>query len=456
MKPSSILKGYGVLFLLAGAAFLFFPGLCMAVLSLGADWLPGARPLPDAGRTLWLGLAGSMMAMISYLAFALAADPRQQTAWRALLLSKAVSTGLFLLFVLADKNALFLVAAAVDGAILIHLAGLSLAFADLADPWSSRIAGLPDCLHEAWFLKANDPATRDAFWLRYTLERTDRGIEGGLWYAVFDVKERRVLSGRWSPPQAAAHSSPMHENPSEGPSAHAVCGFADADLTRTSAMARSPDVDWRLSWRRAAIPPFSFVPTWLYLWGAAGTVYVAPAPAARFDGEIRVEGRTYRFAGAPGSVGHLWGRRKGEAWRWAHAVFQREDGAVEAVFEILSARGRLGPLVLPRVTSAHLWHDGRHHATAWPGAFGGNRTWARDRGWGFRFESRDLSAEGDCAPDEGMTAELEYGDQDGRVLRCRNSTVGALRLRLSRADGGAEAAFETPDGAAVETVGRLR
>lgn len=449
MNTRTILKGYGWLFLAAGAVFVLLTGPFTALLNIAAGILPLSRPLPDGGRSLWLGLTGSMMGMISYLAFSLSADPRQGLAWRTLMLSKALSTLLFLCFSLVQGNALFVAAAVVDAAILVHLGFLSLGFADLADPWVSRMAEAPDCLHEAWFLKANDPSSRNAVWLRHAIERTALGARGRLWYAVFDAKERRVLTGRWDEPRVEA----AFAAPAPAPSGRLVCRMGDSVLATDSTSARGPDAEWRFSFRPSGgVPPFSFVPGWLHLWGLAGAAYAAPAPAAVFDGEIRVQGRTYRFSHAPGSCGHLWGRRKGESWRWAHAVFPGKDGGVEAVFEVLSARGRLGPLVLPRVTTAHCWRGGRHLSC---GLGKGGRTWEEGKGWGFSLDFGGVTASGTCVPDEGMTAEFEYEDGDGRVLKCRNSKVGSMRLELEAADGD-KTSFATPDTAAVETVERIR
>ncbi|MBI5208545.1 MAG: hypothetical protein HY927_01065 [Elusimicrobia bacterium] len=461
--PRVILKAYGWLFLAVGASFVALTGSVMGIVNLGAGLLPGARVLPGEGKTLWLGLTGSMMTMISYLSFSLASDPRQGHAWRALLLSKGVSTGLFLAFAVLERNPLFVLAAAVDGAILLHLGLLSRGFAGPPDLWSPRTGESPDCLHEAWFIKANDPKTRDALWLRYTLERRPTGLEGGLWYAVFDARERKTVCGRWT---AAG--------PGVFGGGETVCRIAQGVLRRDGADCDGDEVSWRLRWSKPEAPPFRFVPDALHLWGLAGTVYASALPLACFDGEIRVGDRAYGFTRAPGSVGHLWGRRKAECWRWAHAVMDDPSGdglsqggqAVAgagrsplagdgtAVFEILSARGRLGPLVLPRVTVAHLWRKGRHHASVGLTMGLRNATWPTGGGWGFRVDFGDFVAEGGCAPAPGMTAAFDYDDADGRVLRCANSKVGSLRLRLSSKDGGATEDLGTSDAAAVESVER--
>ncbi|MBI5622229.1 MAG: hypothetical protein HY924_00475 [Elusimicrobia bacterium] len=434
---SLILKAYAWLFLLSGAVFILLTGALSSGLDLAAAMLPLARPSPHATRTLWLGLTGSMMAMIAYLSLTLAADPRQVAAWRTLLLSKAVSTLLFLCFAALERNTLFLIGAFFDGGILVHLAWLSSGACVPADPLSPASGTVPDCVHEAWFLKANDPSSKDAVWLRYTLERSDSGLEGRVWYAVFDARERRVLSGSWTEPEACAcHGL-------------GLCRVGDQRLTRGSASADGPDASWRLSWKDRGVPAFDFVPSWLYAWGLAGTSYTSAVPAALFDGEVRVSGRTYAFRSAPGSVGHLWGRRKAHSWRWLHAAFPDRNGGVEAVFELLSAKGSLGPLVLPRVTRGFLWRKGRVHESSWLKPAG---TEAQDHGWRFSLGFDGFSAQGSCAPALDLIAVFEYPDAHGGPLTCRNSKAGSVQLELRGLEGGLRLA--SSDSAAVEVVER--
>jgi len=144
------------------------------------------------------------------------------------------------------------------------------------------------------------------------------------------------------------------------------------------------------------------------------------------------------------SLGHLWGRRMAQEWRWAHAVF-----AGGTVFEIVSARVRLGPWLSPPLTSANLWHEGRiYRSSPWSLLMSGSR--AEAGLWLFRVSLGDLTAEGECGQDHSLLARLEYSSPEGRRLACDNSKTGFMRLRLSGRDGASIARLENPDSAAVE------
>lgn len=81
MRHRRWLGVYAGVFAAAGAVFVALPGVVTALLSV-----------PGAGRSLWLGLTGSLMAVLTLLAWELSRDPAQAPVWRALLLSKAVSS----------------------------------------------------------------------------------------------------------------------------------------------------------------------------------------------------------------------------------------------------------------------------------------------------------------------------------------------------------------------------
>ncbi|MFH2202457.1 MAG: hypothetical protein ABIJ96_05050 [Elusimicrobiota bacterium] len=439
-KRTAMLRAYGWLFLASGAVFLVRPALLTEALGMLAAHLPGARPPAGAAPSLWLGLTGSMMAMISLLAFALARDPGQAIAWDALLLSKGCSTLLFALFALTERNAVFLLGSAVDGPIFLHLLYLRVRADErcgevAADPWRSRFARLTPCGYEVWFIKLNDPRSRDALWLRYALRRTPEKAEGSCWYVLFDAENRRLEQGRWEGALAPA-------------AAGELCRIGRSVLRRDGARAAGPDASWDIAWEPGAPPPFSFVPDILYRLGVAGTLYGTPLPSGKFRGEACIAGRKFALADAVGGVGHLWGRRMGDNWRWAHAVFPAEA----AVFEILSAQGKAGGLRTPRWTAAHLWYQGKHYRSAGlcRGFF--NSTAEEGRGWTFSADFADFRVEGECCCAPDMVAALEYADVDGRRLVCRNSKTGSLRLSIIGRDGRTLGRLATNDTAAVETV----
>lgn len=297
--------------------------------------------------------------------------------------------------------------------------------------------------YETWFAKLNDPRTGDALWLRYALTSGRGGGSAAVWYALFDRAGGRVRRGSVDSPLDVVEL---------GRGARHV-RLRDGWLASDRLYGRVSDASWDLEWEALAAPPFRFVPPSLSWTGLAATEYWTPAPLARFRGKAAVDGHEFHADGALGSVGHLWGRRLAEEWRWAHAVL---DDGEPAVFEILSSRVRLGPWRTPWLTAANLWRGGRHLRSCGLRAVLANSSELVGGGWAFRVGFPGLGVEGECVQDARLTAELVYDGPSGERRLCRNSKTGSMRLRL-RAGGGPDGnrteTLSTEGAAAVEFVG---
>lgn len=406
-----MMRAYGWVFLATGIVFVAAPVLLTATLGL-----------PNGGRGLWLGLAGSLMAVIALLSFQIAEDPFPGARWNVLLLSKAVSSVLFAAFAAAERNPAFLVGAAVDSAIFLHLAWLRAA---VSFPYRALAGDGP--LHEAWFLMILDPARRRGFWARYALA----GGRAQCRAVLFDKDAGRAAVRRWDLPLAELESGPG-----------TAYRLRDFRLAR----GRASGPGWDLSWPDAEVGTLAFAPPFLTGAGLVRAGYEAAEGLVRVSGEAEVDGLAASFAGAAGGVGHLWSPRGARGWRWARAVFPGAAGAT--VFELLTAEAPLpGGLSFP-LTAARLVHAGRSLSCVGVLASLRSRSELRDGTWSFRVRFGGVVAEGECRLDDTLAAEFPY-DFPGGSGACRTSMTSYLKLSL-REGGFALAAFETSDGAIVE------
>lgn len=370
---------YSAVFAAAGAAFVAAPGTVTELLGV----LTRSAPPGGGDASLWLGLTGSLMAVLALLSWELSREPGQAAPWRALLLSKGVSSALFVAFAARGGGAGYLAAALVDGAILIHLALLREAHEPLA-AWEPRLPASPALRHEAFFLVFRDAASGASFWLRHEADPAGGRVQ----WAVTDRHD--VRQGAWE-------TAPF------------------AGFSRQGSRASGPGGAWDLRWSDGPVAPYALVPRWLWRLGLAGTMYVTSAPAARFTGAVELGGRRWALDGAPGCVGHLWGRRHGARWQWAHAFWPERGVMAEA----LTAQGRLGGWLTPFVRTAALWKDGRltvASSVGGPQAFDGG-TWT--------FRAGALA--GVCRTEPRLTCELPHSDRGRRVV-VRHCTAGALRV----------------------------
>lgn len=111
----SLLRFWTLLFGAGAAGFAADPDRSTASLNL----LPGPS-LPPSSEKYWNALAVSLMATITTLSAIAASDVRRRRAfvW-PLMVSKAVSSGMYLRRFSEDRRTPYLVGAAVDGSILV-------------------------------------------------------------------------------------------------------------------------------------------------------------------------------------------------------------------------------------------------------------------------------------------------------------------------------------------------
>lgn len=406
-----MMKVYGWLFLATGVVFVAAPGPLTALLRL-----------PNGGPGLWLGLAGSLMAVISALSFQIEKDPFVDGRWNLLLLSKAVSSLLFAAFAAVRGEPAFLVGTAVDSAIFLHLAFLR---SRVSRPYRSRAATAP--LQEAWFVMVQDTAARRGFWARYAVSRGRAECRA----VLFDKAAGRAAVERWER-RAAEVESGLE-------TAYRLEGFS-------LAKGRAAGPSWLLTWPEAEVGLLGFVPPMLSGAGLVRGGYEAVEGLIRVAGEARVDGLTARFSDAPAGVGHLWSPRGAKGWRWARAVFPGPQGAT--VFEILTADAPvLGSLSVP-LTAARLVHEGRAFACVGVLASLRARSVFDDGAWSFRVRLGAVVVEGECRLDEGLAVEFPYESPSGPGV-CRTSMTGSICLTLKE-EGRPPVELSSPEGAIVE------
>ncbi|MDY0002529.1 MAG: hypothetical protein RBU30_14635, partial [Polyangia bacterium] len=210
---------------------------------------------------------------------------------------------------------------------------------------------------ESFFLKANDPASDRAFWLKFTILAPVGGREavGEVWAILFDGHKEQRAAKETFPVEALAL----------GPGGVGITlGECEFGPGRSRGRLRGKDGtvfrwDLRFDGERAPLKPFPYA--WMYTAPFPKSKSLTPTSDTRFEGFVEAGELRFEVASWPGMQGHNWGKSHAERYAWAHCnVFADPDGrAVDAVFEGFSARIRLGPVVTPFLTACLLTHGGR-------------------------------------------------------------------------------------------------
>lgn len=277
--------------------------------------------------------------------------------------------------------------------------------------------------YEVWFLKLNHAQSGGALWVRYTtLAARDGTTRGEVWAIAF------AKGG----PHRAGHRAHPREQVTHG--ADPLIRIGDAELADGRARGEVADIEWELEWTPNA-STFHHVPSWLAGLGVLSSQVCSPNVDVAVRGWFRVGPTMFVCNGEAGQQGHIWGRRYGHRWSWAHCNTFR--GAPGAVFEGVTAQLALGAIVTPPLTSAFvrwrgrdrvfngvrdmLWTPSAHRLGSW--------TFTLDDG-GHRFVGAISAATRDMVG-------VAYTDTDSTKLYCHNAKIGSMTLEVLENRGGA-------------------
>jgi hypothetical protein len=280
------------------------------------------------------------------------------------------------------------------------------------NPTEARFAAVPLKAghYESFYLKLCRPGEPLGAWIRYTVHKRPREAPvGSLWFTLFEE----------GGPRASKLTLPA---PMPGPGGQWIqMGEASIGPGRAGGEAES-GVAWDLRFEAGEPPLFHLPRDWMYRARLPRTKLLSPAPAARFDGRLSVDGREIAVEGWRGMVGHNWGAQHAERWIWLHGL--TPDGAW---LDAAIGRVKVGPMVTPWVGNGAVSVDGGRHAL-------GGRVDVReapDR-CEFVLRGRGIAVRGTVsAPRERLVGWI-YTDPDGSEHHTLNCSIADMRLSVER------------------------
>jgi hypothetical protein len=300
-------------------------------------------------------------------------------------------------------------------------------------PTVPRKAGM----YESFYLRAVAPDEPVGAWLRYTVhKRPDAPARGSLWCTLFDARRGRPFMHKLT-------SSALRTPPG------GWIAIDDSSLGPGHAEGSCGPASWSLRFESRE-PALEHLPSaWMYRARLPRTKLSSPAPDARFQGTLELDGGPrLQLDGWRGMVGHNWGSEHAERWIWLHGIdfAQAEDAWLDVAVGRIRIAGRMTPWVANGAFSRH-----------------GERT--RLGGLGLRRVTVSESAEG-CVlqlPGEGGTmlevrvevpdesaAGWRYADPDGGEHEVVNCSVARLELLLRRPGESSSSRLSSDHGGAYE------
>jgi hypothetical protein len=274
---------------------------------------------------------------------------------------------------------------------------------------------------ESWFWKLNDADGRRALWLKATiLARPGAEPVAEGWAIAFDRETGHVAAKEVVPFASAGFSRDALDVRVAG-------ARFEPGKTRGRLCAKGHEIEWDLAFGGSAAPIVP-LPRRLYADATGNSKLVTPHPDVAFSGSYAVDGRRVEVDGWRGMQGHNWGRRHVHAYAWVHANVW--PGAEGLVFEGITARVALGPLLSPPVSLLCVEHAGERHAFGLPASLWRARGRIGARDWRVRASNGRARVD---AHFEAATADfvgLHYENPDGAMTYCLNSKIAQGRLRL--------------------------
>jgi hypothetical protein len=284
------------------------------------------------------------------------------------------------------------------------------------DPTEARFTAVPiEAGHyESFYLKACHPEEPIGVWIRYTVhKRPGAPPNGSLWVTLFD---------------GGAQSPRAHKETLPGPTSGADwIGVGEAFMRAGAAAGAIDGAEWDLRFSTSEPPLFHLPRGWMYRTRLPRTKLLSPVPAARFDGSLRVDGRTIAVDGWRGVIGHNWGAQHAERWIWLHGLTEEGDWLDAALGKV-----KLGPVTTPWVASGAVSLGGRRHALGGPG----RKLSVRETPNRCEFEiaGRGLQVRGSVSAPRKDFVGWVYADPEGPEHHTVNCSIADLELTVEQGD----------------------
>ncbi len=308
---------------------------------------------------------------------------------------------------------------------------------------------------KAWYLKFNDPSSQRALWLRFTLLSSKNGFKkiAETWAIFFQKLPHREIRK-----MALKQTYDIGEFSLSGASGVRIgeCELTET-FTRGVIQSKGNSIKWDLTLTSGRESSFRIVPESLTKFGLIKNSIVTDCEELLMSGTTQINDETLSWKEAPGMKGHLFGPKSGHSWIWGHCnLFTNEEGKLaQFIFEGLSARTQIGPLVTPLLSSFFFFYQGQNYFfnTLKDLLFLKSSNTLNE--WRFQADRGDISFRGYAKAEHKDFAGLTFEDTNGSLLYCANSKLSDMKILVYRS-GKLEATFTALGTASFEVVSRTK
>lgn len=327
---------------------------------------------------------------------------------------------------------------------------------------------------ESWFIRANDPMSPRALWLKATiLLRRNGDAKAQAWAVVFDGDRTQALclDVPWEDASFVETSVAGQCEISAGPAAMSL-GVRDGRSRGSvpDASGTEQGIAWDLAFERAdgsVGEPLALIPALLREAPFVKNKLFTPFPVATFSGSLRWSGGEWDLGGWRGMQGHNWGSAHSREYAWGHCIFEdTSSGASDqpelAVMEATSGRLSLGPVTTPLLSMLVIRRAEREYRfdrviDVWK-----QRPDIAFPRWTLTMSGPDGIATLESTGDPARMVCLAYQNPARPTSYCLNSKTAEVTVRVTpnngaafelASDHGGALEFLLPDPAGFEPIG---
>jgi hypothetical protein len=279
---------------------------------------------------------------------------------------------------------------------------------------------------ESWFLRANDPDSRRALWLKVTvLAPTDGPAVAEAWCCTFGPE------GRWG--QRITRPVDQAEL---GPTLRVGDCTLNPDGGATGQIG---DRSWDMAWRpgpSSLAAPLCLMPSERMIeWPFPKSKLLTPFPVLLFSGAMQIGDQSIDLDGWTGMQGHNWDNEHAHTYAWGQCVFLDLQGKASCMVEGFSGRIRLAGRTTPFFSGLAVRRAGRTYRFTRLLDLWNQKphldAWTR---WRLHISGPAGQAElfMESRPEE--TVCLGYENPAGHISYCLNSKLARTYLRVNPVD----------------------
>lgn len=316
---------------------------------------------------------------------------------------------------------------------------------------------------KVWYLKFNDPSTQKALWLRFNLLSSRNGFNrvAETWAVYFEKnsKNREIkkvaLRQRHEMTTASSQDLASEQNTTIRIGECELSTQLAQGHTKGSVQSKGNSIEWDLTFITGRKSSFQSIPKFFARTNLVKNSITTPNEELFFSGTTTVNGEVTHWKDALGMLGFMQGSQSGDSWIWGHCnTFVNPQGKpVPFVFEGLSMKAKLGPLVTPALPSFYFSYQDQDYT------FNSLRDSLQIRSkstlneWEFRVDRGELSFRGQIQATHKDFVGLTFEDTNGSLLYCANSKLADMKIFVYR-KGKLETTLTADGTAAFEIVSR--